>query len=207
MIRIAIVDDHPMVLTGIQNMLRTYEHIEVTGIYSDGASLLDALEGEQPDVLLLDIQLPEMTGEQLAPVISTRYPSIKLLALTSLDTPFHIRSMFEKGCLGYLLKNTDHKTLVDAIETVYSGEQYLEPSLKEELFHSLTKPQKQVKLTRREKEILQLIGSELTTSQMATQLYLSPKTVENHRLSLMQKFGVKNTAGLIKAAINTGFLE
>lgn len=207
MIKIVITDDHPMVATGIQNMLRPYENIEIKGIFSTGKALLDHLQKERPDVLLLDIQLPDQSGEELAPIINTLYPDVHILALTSLNTPFHVRSMLEKGCLGYLTKNTDHRTLVHAIEKVYKGEQYLEPSLKEDLLYSLTKPQRQIKLTRREKEILQLIAAELTTPQIAEQLFLSPKTVDNHRLNLMQKFGVKNSVGLIRTAMRIGLVE
>lgn len=207
LIRVALTDDHPMVVSGIQNMLRPYQNICVTGAYGSASALLNALPNCCPDVLLLDIQLPDQSGEEIVPVIRALYPQLAILALTSLDTPFHVRSMLEKGCLGYLLKRTDNETLVEAIETVRSGAQYIEPTLKEELLLTLTQPKRQIQLTRREKEILQLIAAEMTTQQIAQALFLSHKTVENHRISLMQKFGTKNVVGLVKAALKMGLVH
>ena len=114
-IRIAITDDHPLVIIGLTQVLSQHAHIAVEGKYHSGAALLAGLEQTLPDVLLLDIQLPDMQGNELARIISRKYPSVRILALTSLDNTFHAKDMLQQGCLGYLLKNTDPQILVQAI--------------------------------------------------------------------------------------------
>jgi DNA-binding NarL/FixJ family response regulator len=208
-IKVAIADDHRLVNNGLQNILGNYKHIEVQAVYLTGTALLEGLAQLQPDVLLLDIQLPDKTGNELARIISKKYPKIKILALTNLDTPFHIKDMLEHGCLGYLVKNTDQQTLVQAIEQVYNGEQFLEPHLKEELLKSLSKNNtaKNISLSRREKQILELIVKEYTSQEIAEKLFISQRTVETHRFSLCQKLEVKNLVGLTKVAIQMGLVE
>lgn len=211
-IKVAIADDHQVVLSGIQNMLNSCPHIELRGQYQSGQSLLDGLVVEQPDVLLLDIQMPDKTGDELAKIISKKYPAIRILALTVFDTPFYIRSMMQNGCQGYLLKNTDQQTLIDAIETLYNNGQYIEPSLKEQLLQNMLRIKKQnvqsvPVLTKREKDILQLIVAEHTSQEIADRLFLSLRTVEKYRLNILQKLHVKNTAGLVKAALELGLID
>ncbi len=178
-IRVAIADDHQVVLSGVQNMLNACEHIELCGQYRSGRALLDGLATEQPDVLLLDIQMPDKTGDELAKIISRTYPKIRMLALTVFDTPFYIRSMMQNGCQGYLLKNTDQHTLIEAIETLYNNGQYIEPALKEQLLQNMLRIKKQNArsvpiLTKREKDILQLIVAEHTSQEIADKLYRRP---------------------------------
>jgi DNA-binding NarL/FixJ family response regulator len=119
MIKIAITDDHPMVISGISNMLSLYDHIQIIGKYGNGEALLAGLEKAQPDampdVLLLDIQLPDKTGNELMRIISRQYPNVRVLAITSMDTPYHIKDMLKNGCLGYVLKQVEHETLLHAI--------------------------------------------------------------------------------------------
>ncbi|HVX00917.1 MAG TPA: response regulator transcription factor, partial [Candidatus Babeliaceae bacterium] len=99
-IKVAIVDDHPVVLKGLQNIINFYSHIQLYGFYSTGNELLEGLKTKQPDVLLLDIQLPDKTGNELVRIISKAYPSIRILALTNLDSAFHVKDMMQHGCLG-----------------------------------------------------------------------------------------------------------
>jgi len=158
---------------------------------------------------LLDIQMPGKGGEELAKIISQRYPAIHILALTGFDTPVYVRSMMQHGCKGYLLKNIDQKVLIEAIETVYRGEQYIEASLKEELLNNMLKlksarPSTLPDLTPREKDVLQLIVEEYTSVEIAEKLFLGRRTVEKYRLQLLQKLQVKNTAGLVKVALKMG---
>jgi DNA-binding NarL/FixJ family response regulator len=210
MIKVAIIDDHPMVISGIQNMLRGQKNISVAATYGCGKELLEGLKKPRPDVLLLDINLPDKNGNELVPVILKSYPDLKILALTSMDTPFYVKDMMRHGCKGYLLKNTAQEELVNAIETVYKGEEYLEPGMKDQLVQSMLHANKQTgvsSLTRREKEILQLIAMEYSSPEIAEKLFLSLRTVENHRLSLMQKLNVKNMIGLAKVAMGMGLVE
>lgn len=207
-IRVAIVDDHPMVISGLKNMLHYYKNIDIIAAYRNGEELLDGLTKEQPDVLLLDIWMPGKTGNELVRIISKQYPDIRMLALTSLDTNHHVKDMLDNGCLGYLLKQTEPKTLLQAIEEVYVGNQYIDELLKEQLETDDTKkPGVIPSLTRREEEILQYVASGLTNIEIAKKLFLSPRTVKTHRLNLLQKLNVKNAAELIKIAMESGLIR
>lgn len=211
-IQVAIVDDHPLALNGIKAMLSGYKQILVTETYSSGVALMEGLKENQPDVLLLDVLLPDRSGKELAPIISEKYPQIRMIALTSLDSPAVLKSMMQRGCLGYLLKDTNEETLVAAIENVYRGVEFIEPSLKEYMFQNMlryrkTGQQVMPELTAREKEVLRLIAAELTTQEIADKLFISFRTAENHRYSILQKLDVKNTAGLVKLAMQMGLLD
>lgn len=208
-IRIAIADDHPIVAEGLSTLLSRQPSFEIVAIYNTGAALLEGLANGQPDVLLLDIHFPDTTGNQLARTISKQYPQVRILAITSVDNVFDIKDMLQHGCSGYLLKSSPLPMVITAIETVYKGEQFLEPSLKEQLLQAILDPrQKPVsqKLTQREQTLLQLLSEGKTNNEIAAQLFLSHRTIENNRLSLYQKLGVKNTAELIKTAIQQGLL-
>jgi len=210
-INVAIVDDHPMVLAGLQQLLDSFGYINVCDTYDCGGDLLIGLKKRQPDVLILDIQLPDQNGDELTQVIAKDYPHIHILAISSADAPMLIKNMLKAGCLGYLLKNADRETLIEAIETVNKGKQYVGPQLKEILFQDMIDTRKITNakplLTRREKEILQLIAKELTSHDIADKLFLSLRTIENHRKSLLRKFDVKNMVGLVKKSIELGMLE
>ncbi len=212
MIRIAITDDHPMVISGIKNMLSQYEHIRVTGEYQNAAALMEGLKQNAPDILLLDIQMPGITGDEAAVSVTKHYPDIRIIALTGFDTPFYVRSMLQNGCKGYLLKNTDQHALITAIEAVSRNEQYIDPALKEELLNNMLRLKKQKSssapsLTRREKEVLKLIVDEFTSQEIADELFLSLRTVEKYRIQLLQKFKAKNTVGLVKMALELNMLD
>ncbi len=215
-IKVAITDDHPLAIKGIKTILDSFPHIEVTDTYNSGKALMEGLQEKQPDVLLLDIMLPDKSGKELAPIISQNYPKIGIIALTSLDAPAMIKTMMQRGCLGYLLKDTSEETLVEAIEQVNKGNEYLEQNLKEHLLQNMMKSKKAQppshpviahELTLREKEILQLIVEEYTTQEISDKLFISFRTVENHRYSLLQKLEVKNTAGLVRVAITHGLID
>lgn len=211
-IKISITDDHPLVISGIKNMLSQYAYIEIIGAYKNGTDLLEDLKKNVPDILLLDIQMPGKTGDEIAGIIQKKYPQVRIIALTGFDTPFYVRSMMQNGCKGYLLKNTDQKTLLKAIDAVYKGEEYIDEGLKEELLNNFLKLKKQKTstspiLTRREKEVLKLIVNEHTSREIAEQLFLSLRTVEKYRLQLLQKLKVKNTAGLVKIALELNLID
>ncbi len=207
-IQLAIADDHPMIVNGIKNMLHYYRHIEIVQTYGSGKALLEGLTVSRPDVLLLDIQLPDISGNELARLIVRDYPAVRILVITSMDSTFHVKDMMKAGCNGYLLKTAGKETLIAAIEEVYGGGSYLEPSLKEQLLREVLHQKSPVAaaLTRREKEILSLIAKEMTSSEIAALLSISQRTVENHRFSLMQKLNAKNTVGLIRIASETGLI-
>lgn len=211
-IKIAIADDHPIAVNGIQMMLSGQPDMEITATYATGKALLDGLSRQQPDILLLDILLPDYSGNELAAIISKKNPGIRMVVLTSLDAPTMVKSMLHHGCLAYLLKGTDQATLIKAIEYAYRGVEFIEPSLKEHLMLSVLKPQKNgstipYTLTKREDEVLQLIVKGDTTQEIADKLSISSRTAETHRLALLKKLYAKNSAELVGIALRLGLAK
>lgn len=210
-IQIAIVDDHALIVQGLQRLVEHQADIDIVAIYTSGKMLLAGLEIQLPDVLLLDIQLPDRSGNELVRLIHKQYPELKVIALTSMDTIFHLKDMMQHGCKGYVTKQAGAGILIEAIRTVYAGAEYIEADLEKRWMKSLLKSAKeqaiQTPLSRREKEILKLIAAEYTNQEIAEKLFLSQRTVESHRYSLLQKLNVKNTAGLLRIAIQMGLVE
>lgn len=211
MIKIAIADDHPLVINGLKDMLEGNKGIIICASYLNGEELLNGLKTKQPDVLLLDIQMPGQGGDEIAIIISKEYPEIKILTLTNFDNTLYVNNMLKNGAIGYLLKNTDQKTLIKAILSVAKGEIYLDAKMKERMEefqkqNFRNSSTKQV-LTNREKDILNLIVKGFNNSEIAKTLFLSSRTIENYRSNLYLKLEVKNTAGLIKKAIELGLYK
>lgn len=209
-IRIAIADDHPLVINGLHHILANSPDMLLTGSYANGKELLGGIAADQPDVLLLDIHMPGQSGDELAEIINNKYPEIKMVALTNEDNVYHIKNMLQKGVNGYILKTSREEILLAAIRAVYAGGQYLEPALKEKMRLDERQAKKEFGvnpvLSRREKEVLQYIAIDLTSQQIADKLFLSKRTVDNHRMSLLMKLGVKNVAALVKKAIQLGLI-
>lgn len=210
-IKIAIVDDHVLITEGLVNMLRQHEDLEVSATYSDGTGLLAGLAQQLPDVLLLDIQLPGMLGNELARQVHKQYPDVKIIALSSMDSFFQIKDMLQHGCKGYVTKQAPRDILPEAIRQVYAGEEYLESELRQRWISTLTQSKRQLAqqapLSEREQEVLALIVAEHTTQEIAERLFLSLRTIESHRYSLLQKLGARNTAGLVRVAVQRGLIE
>lgn len=192
-------------------MLSEQQDMQIINAYASGKALMDGLASEVPDIILLDVLLPDYSGNELASKISKLYPDLKMVALTSLDAPAMVKSMLYNGCIAYLLKGTDQETLIAAIRHAYRGEEFVEPSLKEHLLQNMFKPQKGTnvpyELTKREAEILQLIVKGDTTQEIADKLSISPRTAETHRLTLLKKMYAKNTAELVGIALRLGLAE
>ncbi|GEP49864.1 oxygen regulatory protein NreC [Flavobacterium noncentrifugens] len=209
MIQTAITDDHTIVIEGIKTMLKSNKDIEIlqsfTTIHETMESLSDSIQ-----VLLLDINLPDGNGILACKDLLKKYPKLKIIALTNFEDSSFIRQIMKNGASGYLLKNTDKTELVTAIKTVLEGDNYLPQNIREILLNeSIGKGNSSYfipKLTSREKEILDLVIKEFTTEEMATALFISVKTVEAHRSNLIQKLGVKNTAGLVRVAFEKGLV-
>jgi DNA-binding NarL/FixJ family response regulator len=210
-IKLAIVDDHILIVQGLKHLLQQHTDIVIADTYTSGKELLDGLAERQPDVLLMDIQLPDKSGNELVRIVNKEYPDIRIIALTSMDTIFHIKDMMQHGCLGYVTKQAGQDVLIEVIRKVFKGEEFLEESIKDRWIQSMIKADKEnaktTPLSRREKEILKLIATELTNQEIADKLFLSQRTVESHRYSLLQKLNVKNTAGLVRMAVQMGLIE
>lgn len=204
-ISVAILDDHPLILSGIKNMLESCDDIVITGTYNKDTDLFEALLTQRPDVLLLDIQMPGKSGNEIAGMISGLYPDVKIIALSNLDTVYYVKLMFDAGVSGYVLKTSPKEIILEAIKTVYDNRQFIEESLREMLLQVTLNPKgykQQVQLTRREKEVLQLVAMNHTSQEIADKLFLSKRTIDNHRNNLLLKLDARNTAELIKKSIH-----
>ncbi len=210
-ITISIADDHPMIIDGLQNILPHYPNITLKGSYKNGTTLLAGLEQYLPDVLLLDIQMPDITGDELTPILLKKYPGLKILVLTNFESALYANNMFKRGAHGYLLKTAENITLISAIEQVYQGEQFIEESMKEKIKQMNIRDKNasfsKSTLTPRESEILQLLVNGYTAPQIAEHCFLSLRTVVNYRTSIMLKLDVNNTAMLVKKALTMGLAD
>jgi len=211
MIKIAIADDHPLVINGLKLILANNGEMELAGSYNNGRELLTGFKSCLPDILILDIHMPGQTGDELAEIITAMYPSVKILALTNENSVYHIKNMLRKGVHGYILKTTSEDILLDAILKVYRGEQYLETVLKEKVIQDTLQAKKQISaapvLSDREKEVLRYISQDMTSQQIADKIFVSKRTVDYYRLSMLTKMGVKNTGALVKKGIQLGLID
>lgn len=199
-IKVFIVDDHYMVIEGIRSLLQNEASISWAGHASNAASCLGFLQQQLPDVILMDINLPDKSGIDLCKEVREKYPSVYVIGLSTFNQQSFIQKMLNNGASGYVLKNATQEELLEAIETVAAGKTYLS----DEAASSLRKPSSgdAPVLTRREKEVLELIAEGLTNSEIATRLFISVTTVDTHRKNLLAKFDARNIAALIKTAVH-----
>ena len=210
MIKVAITDDHPIVIEGIKMMLKPNKDICIAQSFNNITEMFGGLN-QEIQILLLDINLPDGNGIVACKELLNRFPNLKIIALTNFEDVSFIKQIIKNGAMGYLLKNTGKNELIEAVKTVLNGELYLQQNIKElllkESFGKATTSSFFIpKLTSREKEILGLIIKEYTTEEMANKLFLSAKTIESHRSNLIQKLGVKNSAGLVRVAFEKGLI-
>ena len=197
--KIFIVDDHYMVVEGIRSLLQNEKNIEWTGHASNAASCLAFLQKQLPDVILMDINLPDKSGIDLCKEVREKYPSVFIVGLSTFNQQSFIQKMMDNGASGYVLKNATQEELMEAIGTVMKGKTYLS----EEASQSLRKNADADRpvITRREKEILELIAEGLTNHEIAAKIFISTSTVDTHRKNLLAKLNAKNTAALVKMAV------
>jgi DNA-binding NarL/FixJ family response regulator len=203
-IKIFIVDDHYMVIEGIHSLLQDEKSIEFMGHATNAESCMAFLQQQHPDIILLDINLPDKSGIELCKEIRENYPSVFIVGLSTYNQKSFIEKMMDNGASGYVLKNATREELMEAITTVYSGKLYLSFEAGQTL-RKITN--NSVILTRRETEILELIAQGMTNNEIAARLFVSSTTVDTHRKNLLAKFGVKNTASLIRAAVQMQLIE
>jgi len=199
-IHVFIIDDHYMVIEGIRSLLQQNENIELIGHASNAASCMAFLRQLQPDVILMDINLPDKSGIDLCKEVKDKYPLIKILGLSTFDQKAFVQKMMENGASGYVLKNASKQELSKAIKDVNKGLKYLSIGASQAL-KSARKDQVSLPfITRREKEVLSLVAEGYTNSEIADHLFISPSTVDTHRKSLLAKFNMKNTAAMVRFA-------
>ena len=207
MINVLVIDDHPIVMDGLNNLFANYPEISVVGYHSDGQSGFDALQHTPARVVLLDINLPDTNGISLCRKIKVAYPHVSILALSLHNERPVIKSMVQNGAMGYVLKNAPGHEIMEGIRAVSRGQTYYCTATKRALADAASSHLETVPLiTRREKEVLQLIGEGMTSQEVAEKLFISTHTVESHRKKLMEKFEVKNIISVIKLASEYGLL-
>ncbi len=204
--KIILVDDHEIFRNGLKMVLGKLKYTKVIAEASNGLEFLELLADHQPDIVLIDIEMPVMNGIEATERALKNHPDLKMIALTMFNEDEYIQSMIDSGVKGFLLKNINKETLDKAIQTVLNGGNYYS----EELFNFFTKQVSKVderskvdivKFTRREKEILQLVCEGLSNKEIADILFVSERTVVGHKTNLLQKTGCKNTISLMSYAI------
>lgn len=208
-----IADDHRVFREGIVSILENTEEIRVVAQAQDGKEVMEKLRKARPELILMDISMGEAGGIETTRLVKEQYPEIKILVLSMHSESSYIVRMLEAGASGYLLKDAGSAELINAIKAVAGGHTYFSSQVSATLVDQLVKGKKPperkagVPLTRREIEVLRLIAEEYSNPEIADKLFISIRTVDTHRRNLVEKLGVKNTAGLVKYAIKHGLVE
>lgn len=213
-IDVMLVDDHAVVRSGLRMLLESQEDIDIVGEAESGKEALDNIKSLRPDVVLMDIAMPDMTGIEATRRIKEKYSDIAVLALTMHEDDQYFFEMLNAGASGYVPKRAAPDELVSAIRTVSRGEVFLYPSLATRLvkdyLHRVDEGDQPVvydELTPREREVLILIAEGLTNQEIADELVISPKTVDSHRENIMRKLNMHSRIDLVKYAIKKGLIE
>jgi DNA-binding NarL/FixJ family response regulator len=202
MIRVFIVDDHPVVIEGIHSLLQQEKDIEWAGQAMNAQSCLGFFVNNTAHVVLMDINLPDVSGVELCATMKERYPGIMILGLSTFNQGLYIKKMMENGASGYILKNASRDELLNAIRAVHGGQIYFSGEVGQALQeYQRTSRTALPELSPRERQILEHIAEGYTNPQIAEKLFLSQFTVDSHRKNLLAKLNVKNTASLIRLAV------
>jgi two-component system response regulator NreC len=212
-IRVLIADDHRLVRAGIRSLLEGHSDIEVVGEAGSGQEAIEQAIRLQPNVILMDIAMGDLSGLEATQEIKERAPQVNVLALTMHDREEYFFAMLKAGALGYVLKESEPSELLAAIRAVQRGEAFLSPGVTKAVLedylaqHPNQMPSRYDSLSLREKEVLRLAAEGKTTREMADILHLSAKTAEKHRASMMHKLGLQSFPELIKYALRKGLIE
>jgi len=214
-IRVAVVDDHEMFRKGIIGILEESDRFEVTLEGANGREFLEGLLSNRVDVALLDLEMPVLSGMEACRQAKERFPDLKILILTMHKSPHFMTHMMENGANGYLVKESGPEELEEAIDKVHGSGYYFSEALSKAMLGRISgerQPRDMERrlfgdLSKREREVLELICAELTTPEIAEKLFLSPRTVEGYRKQLLEKTGARNTAGLVMWAVREGIVE
>lgn len=202
-INIVLVDDHQMFRDGVKSVLSDEENIEIIGEVGSGKDLYKLLESIVPDLIITDISMPDISGIEVAKYVIENYPGIKILILSMHSNEEFITKALSVGANGYLPKDTSMTELLKAINTIYKGDNYFNKSISDTILNSLmNKPKQENKsLTKREKEIINLVVDGLSNKEIADKLCISIRTVDSHKNNIMQKLNLKSSVELVKYAI------
>ncbi|AYA38506.1 DNA-binding response regulator [Hymenobacter oligotrophus] len=214
MIRLILADDHAIIRDGIKALLADVPDFDVVGLVGNGQELLERLADTPADVVLMDLNMPVMSGFDALPVLRERFPEVRVLVLSMLDHEKYVHQVLEAGAMGYVLKNAGKDEIVYAIRTVAAGRPFLCTELGIGVLHKLVQNpsssapagKKATDLSNRETEVLRLIAEGMTNAEIADKLFTSKRTIETHRQNIIEKTNAKNTAALIKYAMENGLL-
>lgn len=211
-IKIMLVDDHQIMIDGLLAILERADNIVVVGVALNGLKALELIKKESVDVVLTDISMPDMDGIELTKAIKNYNKNIQIIALSMFNDSHHVNSMLEAGISGYLLKNTGNEEMITAINKVFSGGIYYSQEIADLILKNYTSNNikrvelEKINITEREREIIILITKEYSNAQIATELFISERTVETHRKNIYRKTNTNNIVGLIKFAYEHNIL-
>lgn len=209
-IKLLLVDDHALVLDGLMARLELEPHLEIVGCANNGKAAIEQARVLNPDVVLMDVSMPIMSGLEAAKHFKEQLPHIKVLMLSMHDDREYILSLVQSGASGYVLKDVSARELVTAIDTVYQGGTYFSARASQALFMqnvSEGDDVEQCELTPREKDVLRQLAAGMSNKEVANKLHISIRTVETHRQNIKSKLGIHTTAGLTRYAIDIGLLN
>ena len=210
-VRVALIDDHPIVRQGLTNLLQTEPSFVVVGEADDGITGVDLVQRVKPDVLVVDLMMPGLNGLDLIKLVLKSQPKLRILVLSMQSADSYVVEALNSGAAGYVLKETGPSEIIQAIRTVVAGGRYLSPKLAERLLTASAGTRKMTDpyetLTPREREILHLVVDGNTSAQIAKKLVLSPRTVELHRSRIMKKLDLHNQTDIFRYALERGLLS
>lgn len=209
--KILIVDDHTMFLQGLILLLEQEKKLEIVGKAINGVEALNIIKKGNVDLVILDISMPEMDGIELSKILKKDFPHVKILVVSTHSNVSIISRLIRIGINGYLLKNAEKAELLQAIDSISNGENYFSEETEEKHISNNLRIERQIstltELSSREKEILILIAHEYNTAEIAEKTFISLNTVNTHRKNLLSKLNAKNTAGLVKYAVENGLVD
>jgi len=206
-VKLVIVDDHPLIIQGLEALIQPHDRLEITESFTNGEDFLAHIKDHTVHVVILDVSLPDRNGMDLCRDIKSISPDTKVIALSNHSERSIIMQMLQNGANGYLLKNSSAEELISGVNMVLEGHLAFSAEVQELIIRPVLNEDTHVlKLTRREQEVLKLIAEGDTTNGIAERLFVSPLTIETHRRNLLQKFKAKNVAEMIKSAFQQGLL-
>jgi DNA-binding NarL/FixJ family response regulator len=212
-IKMLLVDDHEIVRDGLKTLIESQHGMDIIAEAENGVQALEICKKQDVDLIIMDVNMPEMDGIESTKKIKDQFPDVKILALTMSDNDVHIRKMIESGASGYILKNAGREELKKAIEALMNDQHYFSDTATQSVMMELVRNKGKsnsggmVQITEREMEVLELILKEHTNQEIAEKLFISVRTVDAHRRNLLQKTGARNTAGLVRYALENNLFR
>ncbi|GJQ20532.1 MAG: DNA-binding response regulator [Bacteroidia bacterium] len=211
-IRILLADDHELIRTGMRNLIGSNSDFQIVGEAADGEDTIAKVRQLRPDVAIVDISMPKLSGIEAAKRICKEFPSVRVLVLTMHENAEYVYQILKSGASGYLLKNAGKDEITQAIYAVMKGNKFFSPRISDLMISEYVKKaekrderSEEAILTRREEEVLRYIARGMNNQQIAEKLFISPRTVETHRTNIMQKLNIHDAPNLVRYALENGY--